>query len=99
MIIGKQKAKRKIVKDDFVKKVGEGEDEVEIRLPSMSYLKSGLVRRIRRLNPADAVFTLIEICLGEDSDEMDVVDNMDPEAYDAFLEEWSEHSGISLGES
>lgn len=80
------------VKDDFVVTI----DDVEIRLPSLAYLKPGLVRRMRRLDNIDALYTLIELCVTPEAQA--VLDDMDPEAYAGLLEQWREHSGVSLGE-
>jgi hypothetical protein len=82
-----------LVKDDFVQQV----NGVEIRLPSLSYLRPGLVRRIRRLGDVDAMYTLLELALTPAA--LAVLDDMTPDAYNELLEAWREHSGISLGES
>ncbi|MBL1072958.1 hypothetical protein JK358_00955 [Nocardia sp. 2] len=81
------------VKDEFVYRVGE----IDVRLPSLSYLKPGLVRRIRRLNDVDALYTLMELSLS--APVLSAVDDMDPDDYKEFLSAWRRHSGISLGES
>ncbi|MGW2662803.1 hypothetical protein ACWCW7_17705 [Nocardia tengchongensis] len=82
-----------VVKDDFVREIGG----VEVRLPSLSYLKPGLVRRIRRLTSTDALCTLLELTL--EPSVLDVLDDMDQDPYRELMEEWRIHSGISLGES
>ena len=89
--------KPKVVKDEFVHSIGEGDDAIEIRLPSLSYLKPGLVRKIRRLGDVDAMYTLIEMSMTPE--QQAVLDDMDPEDFDAMLELWREHSGLALGES
>ncbi|MGM7646554.1 hypothetical protein ACSVDM_16765 [Nocardia sp. JW2] len=81
------------VKDDFTYVV----DGAEIVLPSLSYLKPGLVRRIRRLGDVDAMYTLLELSLTPEA--LVVLDEMDPDAYHQLLEAWRAHSGLSLGES
>lgn len=81
------------VKDDFIYQV----DGIEIQLPSLSYLKPGLVRRIRRLGDVDAMYTLLEMALKPEA--LAALDDMDPDAYHEMLEAWRAHSGISLGES
>ena len=81
------------VKDDFVTKVGE----TEVRLPSLTYLKPGLIRKIRRLGDVDAMYTLMELTLDEAT--LEVIDDMDPDEYAEMLDAWREHSGVSLGES
>lgn len=81
------------VKDDFVREI----DGVEITLPSMAYLKPGLVRKIRRLTDVDAMYTLLELILSPA--QLDAIDEMDPDEYAKFMEDWREHSGLPLGES
>lgn len=81
------------VKDEFVYAVGD----VELRLPSLSYLKPGLIRRIRRLGDVDAMYTLLELTLSAES--LAVLDDMDPDEYHALLDAWRTHSGVNLGES
>jgi hypothetical protein len=81
------------VREDFVREV----DGVEIRLPSMAYLKPGIIRRIRNLGNVNAMYTLMETVL--DDKALAVLDDMDPEEYDALLDDWRAHSGVSLGES
>ncbi|MFJ4656129.1 hypothetical protein ACIP5Y_33075 [Nocardia sp. NPDC088792] len=81
------------VKDDFSYRV----NGIEIQLPSLSYLKPGLVRRIRRLGDVDAMYTLLELALTPEA--LAALDDMDPDAYHEMLEAWRAHSGISLGES
>ncbi|MRH86183.1 hypothetical protein GFY24_01665 [Nocardia sp. SYP-A9097] len=81
------------VKDDFSYRV----NGIDIELPSLSYLKPGLVRRIRRLGDVDAMYTLLELTLTPEA--LAALDDMDPDAYHELLEAWRAHSGISLGES
>ncbi|MFI1915932.1 hypothetical protein [Nocardia sp. NPDC020380] len=86
-------AKPITVKDDFFYRV----NGVEIQLPSLTYLKPGLVRRIRRLGDVDAMYTLLELSLTPEA--LAALDDMDPDGYHDMLEAWRAHSGISLGES
>ncbi|MFE3100280.1 hypothetical protein [Nocardia tengchongensis] len=81
------------VKDDFHYQV----DGIDIELPSLTYLKPGLVRRIRRLGDVDAMYTLMELTVSPEA--LAALDDMDPDAYHEMLEAWRAHSGISLGES
>lgn len=81
------------VKEDFVTTV----DGVEVRLPSLSYLKPGLIRKLRRLGDVDAMYTLMEAVLDEDA--LVALDDMDPGEYEEMLEAWRTHSGVALGES
>lgn len=81
------------VKDPYITDVGG----IEVALPSLSYMKPGLIRKIRRLGDVDAMYTLLELVL--DDKALAAIDDMDPDEYAALLEGWREHSGVSLGES
>ncbi|WP_433597924.1 hypothetical protein ACQPXH_19225 [Nocardia sp. CA-135953] len=81
------------VKDDFVEEIGG----VEVRLPSLTYLKPGLIRKIRRLGETDAAYTLLELSLSEEG--LAAVDEMDPVEFDELMGRWRDHSGVTLGES
>lgn len=83
----------KVVKDDFTREV----DGVEITLPSLTYLKPGLIRKVRRLGDVDAMYTLLELTLSPA--QLAAIDDMDPDEYSKLLEDWRDHSGVSLGES
>lgn len=87
------KKKGEKVKDDYVTTIGD----VEVRLPSLSYLKPGVIRRIRRLGDVDAMYTLMEMVLAREV--LELLDEMDPDEYEKLLDEWREHSGVALGES
>ncbi|MEV0356367.1 hypothetical protein AB0H71_09920 [Nocardia sp. NPDC050697] len=86
-------AKPVTVKDEFVHRV----NGTEVRLPSLSYLKPGLIRRIRRLGDVDAMYTLLELVLP--ADVLAVIDDMEPDDYHVLLDAWRTHSGVNLGES
>lgn len=85
--------KDKYVRDPFFYKIGE----TEIELPSLSYLKPGLVRKLRRLNGTDQMYTLFEEVL--DADTLAVIDEMDPDEFEDMRLAWNKHSGVSPGES
>ncbi len=85
------------VKEPFVHTFGEGEDAFSVTLPSLSYLKPGLVRKVRRLANIDAMYTVLEIEL--DADTLAQLDEVDPDDFEAMLDAWNKHSGINLGES
>lgn len=85
--------KNKYVTDDYVTHV----DGTEVRLPSLTYLKPGLVRKIRRLNQIDQMYTLMELVLDEAT--LEVLDEMDPAEYAQLLEDWQTHSQVTVGES
>lgn len=81
------------VRDPFIREI----DGVEVRLPSLGYLKPGLIRKIRNLGDVNAMYTLLETVL--DDKALAVLDDMDPDDYAEFIDAWREHSGVSLGES
>lgn len=82
-----------VVKEDFVKEI----DGVEVRLPSLSFLDTGTLRAIRNMTFTDQTFSLIERYL--EGDALAAVDSLKSDRFNDFLEEWRDHSGISLGES
>jgi len=79
--------------EEFVADVGG----VEIRLPLLSELKTGVVRKIRNLDAGDQVFTIIEMLCTDD--ELAAVDEMTQPELAKLMEDWQEASGISVGES
>ena len=94
----------KIVKDDFVytlrKADDNGDGEIKISLPSMTYLPPKIVREIRKLEEYEAVWTVIEASLtASEMAEFDATVGESPELFESFLEAWNEHSGVDLGES
>ena len=91
------KKKPSKVKDDFIKTLGEGEDAIEIKLPSLTFLNTGVTRRVRNLSQADAMFTLFEMYLSKEA--LDALDALNPEEFEELCTEWKDHSGVSLGES
>lgn len=85
------------VKDDFVKVIGEGDDAVEIRLPSLTFLPTRVARRVRTLSQSDAMFTVFEMYLNEE--QLEAFDDLDADEFEQLCTDWKEHSGVSLGES
>lgn len=81
------------VKDDYVTELGG----VEVRLPSLAYLRPGLIRQIRHMSQTDAMFTLLELSLSQAG--LAEVDKLDPEEFEKFMDGWRIHSGVDLGES
>ncbi|MFC4124937.1 hypothetical protein [Nocardia rhizosphaerae] len=71
--------------------------DVEITLPSLSYLKPGLMRKIRGRSELDQFFMLLEMHLNEE--QLAAIDDLDPDEFAEFTDSWREHSGVSLGES
>jgi CRISPR/Cas system CSM-associated protein Csm2 small subunit len=83
----------KYVKEPFIFKTGTE----EIVLPSLSYLKPGLVRKIRRMTDVDRMYTIFEEVL--DEKELKLLDDLDPEEFEKLCDQWNEHSEANLGES
>ena len=69
----------------------------EIELPSLSWLKPGVVRKLRHLDQVDQMYTLFEMHLS--GAQLELLDGMDPDEFEDFCEQWKEHSGVGLGES
>ena len=68
---------------------------VEIALPPMNRIKSGVIRKNRKLDPVDAAFTIIESIADEDT--LAKIDDLDTEALNDLMEKWQ--AGVSVGES
>lgn len=68
---------------------------VEITLPHMSNIKTGIIRRHRKEEPTDFIFSVLE----ETADEamLAKVDDLGTADLNALVEKWQE--GASLGES
>lgn len=86
-------------KDNFVREpFTETVNGVEITLPSLSFLKPGLIRKVRHEpTMVDQQFALFEHLLNEE--QLAVIDDMDPDEFAGFCERWKDHSGVELGES
>lgn len=68
----------------------------KIVLPRFENLPVGVIRRIRKLDATDQIFTLIEEIAAEQLDTLDVMDRAE---FEAFITAWREGSAVSLGES
>lgn len=82
-----------VVEDDFVTKAGG----VEIRLPSLSNLPFGLLRKSRNLSKLELMFVVIEDVLTDK--QLAAIDKLRNTEITQLVNEWREHSGIDLGES
>lgn len=83
----------KYVREPFVYPIGDQ----TITLPSLSWMKPGVVRKLRHLGEVDMMYTLFEMHLPPD--ELELLDDMEPDEFEKFTDMWREHSGVDLGES
>lgn len=67
-----------------------------IIVPSLAKLKFGTMRKVRKLEPEEQAFTIIEDVCGPDI--LAVVDELDGEEIGEFMEAWAKFSGVSVGE-
>lgn len=81
------------VREPFERTIGR----TKVTLPSLSWLKPGTYRKIRHLDGADRLYTLLEMLL--DEKQLAAVDDLEPDEFADFCKAWNEHSGIGLGES
>jgi hypothetical protein len=72
-------------------------DGHELVLPKFENVPMGHIRKIRKLDETDQVFTLLESLL--DEDELEHVDTLDRPAFQKLMEAWREESDVDLGES
>ena len=68
---------------------------MEITLPRMDKIKTGVIRRHRKEDPVDFIFSVLE----DSSDDamLALVDDLDSSDLNDLVEKWQE--GVTLGES
>lgn len=70
----------------------------KITLPKFGQgIKTGLVRRIRKLNPGDQAFEFLEAVADEKT--LEVIDEFDTTELGEFFEAWQKDAGVDAGES
>jgi hypothetical protein len=65
-------------------------------LPPLKSIKVGITRAVRKLDPVDAMFTIIESVASADT--MTALDDMDMDELSAVTVAWQKHSNVSLPE-
>ena len=72
-------------------------DGVAVTLPSMKSIKGGVIRRNRKLEPVDFMFSVLE----ETADEatLELIDDLDTSDMNALFEAWQGDAQTSVGES
>ncbi|MEX1078880.1 MAG: hypothetical protein WED09_07215 [Homoserinimonas sp.] len=68
-----------------------------IELPKFENMPLGLVRKTRRMQPADQVFTMLEELLSET--DLEHLDKLDKSQFNELTEAWQAGSAVTLGES
>lgn len=67
-------------------------------LPDIRSVKPGIMRKARKgENEMDKTFLLLELLLGDDSEIMLALDDLDPEDFNKVITDWLQ--GAQLGES
>ena len=70
----------------------------KIIIPSFDSLPMGVLRKSRKADSdMDKAFIIIEELIGEDSEEIKMLDTMTPKEFQVFLEGWTQ--GAPVGES
>lgn len=67
------------------------------RLPSFASLRSGLIRRIRNMDEADAFYTVLEEVAAADA--LAATDDMTIAELAELMKGWQAHASVGLGES
>jgi hypothetical protein len=68
------------------------------QIPAFKSLKAGVLRKARKGNDqVDTAFMILEMTLGEDSKELDAIDDMSVDELNEFMTGWT--GGASVGES
>lgn len=73
------------------------EDGREIVLPHFKHVPFGVVRKLRKENDAEQMFTLVEEVA--DDDTLAIIDTLGMEDIDQLFTEWQEASKVTAGES
>lgn len=68
-----------------------------ITLPKLENVPLGIVRKTRKLEQGDMVFTMLEMLIPEES--LEHLDSFDRSVLDGLMTAWKESSEASLGES
>lgn len=69
----------------------------ELVLPSLRRIKAGKLRKYRKLEGDDYVFTLLEDMCDEDT--LAQLDDLDAEEFNQLAEKWASEMGESSGSS
>jgi hypothetical protein len=78
----------------MAKKFTFKQDGKTYSIPAFSDLPMGVVRKARKAtDEADTAFTIIESVMGEDSPELNAVDSMNAEQFQAFITGWTQGAG------
>lgn len=78
----------------MAKKFTFKQDGKTYSIPAFSDLPMGVVRKARKAtDEADTAFTIIESVMGEDSPELNAVDSMNAEQFQAFIAGWTQGAG------
>jgi len=67
-----------------------------VRLPKFGAIKFGVIRRMRKEDPSEQMFMLVEE-VAEDS--LDVIDELPQSEIEDLFTRWQEDSGVDQGES
>lgn len=68
-----------------------------IRICKFNKIKSKVFRKIRREEPSDQMFTLLEMVADEDT--LNLVDDLEGEEFGEFYRAWQADSGVTVGKS
>lgn len=72
-------------------------DGHKITLPKFENVPMGILRKTRKLTPADQVFTLLEEYLSED--DLTHLDKLTRDDFQELQEAWKKNSAVTPGES
>ncbi|MFZ1361461.1 MAG: hypothetical protein WAS05_00805 [Candidatus Nanopelagicales bacterium] len=69
-------------------------DGATVSLPKMDKLPVGVLRKVRKLDQADQMFTLLEELLTDE--ELSLVDKLDSTGLEDLMRAWNSDAGIDL---
>jgi hypothetical protein len=72
----------------------------KFQIPTFDSLPMGAIRKGRKAkDEGDAVFTILESLLAEDSAELAAIDSMSADQFTKFIEAWTQGAGVGEASS
>lgn len=69
----------------------------KVTLPKFKSVSAGVIRRVRKESQAEQIFTVLEDLADEAT--LRLVDDLDAQEFNEFVQAWQEDSKVTLGES
>lgn len=69
----------------------------KITVPKFKTVPAGVIRRVRKESQAEQIFTVLEALADEAT--LALVDDLDADEFNRFVQAWQEDSKVTMGES